>query len=548
MASVLPAGGSGIPMQVFIPESAPFTGEQRAWLNGFVAGLLGMERALAARGQADALTFATDATPAGEASAEADLPWHDPTLALDERMALAGGRTLPLRLMAAMGQLDCGQCGYECRSYAAAIASGAETDLGKCVPGGRDSARKVKQLLAEATKGSPALREPLAAKAPPAAPAEPGYARDLPVPARLVSAARLTAPNAEKDTRHIVLDLAGAGLAYEPGDSLGIWPRNNPDEVELLIAILKGRGSEAVTLTDNVVITVREALSSECDLRAPNESLFALLAREARDEVDRSRLARLAEDDSHAATFGVHDVLDALLEFPSARPRIAEFVAALGRLQPRMYSIASSPRRHPGEVHLTVGVLRYDLHDRAYQGTGSSFLAEHLKPGQPVPVFVQRSHGFRLPADPATPLIMVGPGTGIAPFRAFLEEREVAGHTGRNWLFFGNQRREADFLYREELEDLATRRVLTRMDLAFSRDQANKVYVQHKMLEAARELWRWLANGAALYVCGDAKRMAGDVDLALRQIAATEGGMDAAAAKRFFAELARAGRYQRDVY
>jgi sulfite reductase (NADPH) flavoprotein alpha-component len=163
-------------------------------------------------------------------------------------------------------------------------------------------------------------------------------------------------------------------------------------------------------------------------------------------------------------------------------------------------------------------------------------------------VFVQRAHAFRLPADPAAPVIMVGPGTGIAPFRAFLEERDAAGHTGRNWLFFGNQRRDSDFLYREELEDLATRRVLTRMDLAFSRDQANKVYVQHRMLESAQELWRWLANGAHLYVCGDAKRMAGDVDLALKQVAATEGGMDAAGAKRYFAEMAKAGRYQRDVY
>jgi sulfite reductase (NADPH) flavoprotein alpha-component len=368
------------------------------------------------------------------------------------------------------------------------------------------------------------------------------------VPARLVSSTALTSPAAEKETRHVVLDLAESGLAYEPGDSLGIWPRNNPDEVELLIAILKARGSEAVTLADGAVVTAREALGRECDLRAPTEALYRLLAREAVNEVDRSRLARLADDDGDAGTFGVHDVLDALLEFPSARPRIAEFVAALGRMQPRMYSIASSLKRHPGEAHLTVGVLRYERNDRWYQGTGSSFLGEHLRPGRTLSVFVQRSHGFRLPADGAAPVIMVGPGTGIVPFRAFLQEREAAGHTGRNWLFFGNPRRESDFLYRPELEDLATRRLLTRMDLAFSRDQANKVYVQHKMLDAAQELWRWLAGGAYLYICGDAKRMAGDVDLALKQIAAAEGGMDSAGAKRYFADLAKAGRYQRDVY
>jgi len=213
-----------------------------------------------------------------------------------------------------------------------------------------------------------------------------------------------------------------------------------------------------------------------------------------------------------------------------------------------LYSIASSQRRHPGEVHLTVGLLRYDRNERVYQGAGSSFLAEHLRPGRSLSVYVQRAHAFSLPADPAAPIIMVGPGTGVAPFRAFLQERDAAGSSGRNWLFFGNQRRDDDFLYREELEALAARRVLTRMDLAFSREQTHKVYVQHKMLEAGAELWRWLQNGAFIYVCGDAQRMAGDVHLALREIAVLHGGMDAPAAARYLADLSRAGRYQRDVY
>jgi sulfite reductase (NADPH) flavoprotein alpha-component len=490
-------------------------------------------------------------------TAEDEMPWHDPTLALDDRMKLAEGRVIPLRLMAAMGQLDCGQCGYECRRYAAAIADGSETDLGKCVPGGRETAKKLKELTRDVTPakaGAQSLAHAVSpaqagAQLPTAKPlAERGYGRDVPVPARLLSSMALGSPTPDRETRHVVIDIAGSGIAYEPGDSLGIWPRSNPDEVELLVAILKSRGSEAVTLADGAVVTAREALTRECDLRAPTAALYELLAREATDEVDRSRLARLAEDDAHAETFGVHDVLDALLEFPSSRPRIAEFVATLGRMQPRMYSLASSLRKHPGEAHLTVGMLRYEWNDRSYQGAGSSFLGEHLRPGRSLSVFVQRAHGFALPADPAAPVIMVGPGTGIAPFRAFLQERDAAGHTGRNWLFFGNQRRDSDFLYRDELEDLASRRVLTRMDLAFSRDQANKVYVQHKMLEAAQELWRWLSNGAHLYVCGDAKRMAGDVDLALKEIAAREGGMDAQGAKRYFADLARNGRYQRDVY
>jgi sulfite reductase (NADPH) flavoprotein alpha-component len=521
-------------MQVLIPESAPFTDEQRAWLNGFVAGLLGMERALAVASPPIEKSVST-----GEA-----FPWHDPTLALEERMKLAQDRPIALRMMAAMGQLDCGQCGYLCKTYSEAIAGGTETDLGKCVPGGRATAKKLKELVAQAGALSTA---PGAQKAERAV-VERGYGRDAPVRARLGASMPLSGRDAEKETRHVVIDLAGSGLVYEPGDSLGIWPRNNPDEVELLLAILKAKGSEAVTLADGAVVSAREALSSECDLRVPREVLYKLLARESKNEADRSRLSKLAEDDAQAESLGVHDVLDVLVEFSSARPRIGDFVAALGRVQPRLYSIASSRKKHKDEAHLTVGVLRYEMNDRAYQGVGSSFVAEYLKPGRTVSVFVQRAHGFRLPADPAASVIMVGPGTGIAPFRAFLQEREAAGASGRNWLFFGNQRRDRDFLYCTDLEDFAEKRVLSRMDLAFSRDQTSKVYVQHKMLEAAEELWRWLDNGAYFYVCGDAKRMAGDVNLALHQIAVTRGGMDSAAATRYLVELARAGRYQRDVY
>ena len=525
-------------MEVFIPENAPFSEGQRAWLNGFIAGLLGMERAQSTPG--------TPQAPPAAAALEEDFPWHDPTLALEERLKLAAARPLERRLMAAMGQLDCGQCGYLCKTYAEALAGGAEAELGKCVPGGRETARALKQILGAPR---PAAVAPVALAPVAAAPVlERGYGRDAPVPARLVQASTLAGEGTERDVRHVVLELADASLRYEPGDSLGIWPHNNPDEVELLIAILRAKGSEAVTLRDGAVISAREALGRECDLRAPSPALYALLAREAKDEADRSRLNRLAEDDGGADALGVHDVLDALLEFPSARPRIGEFAAALGRMQPRLYSIACSQKRNPREVHLTVGALRYEKNGRAYRGAGSSFLAEHLRPGRAISVFVQRSHGFRLPADLSAHLIMVGPGTGIAPFRAFLQERAAAGAAGRNWLFFGNQRRDEDFLYRAELEDFAAARILTRMDLAFSRDQTHKVYVQHKMLEASQELWRWLGNGAYLYVCGDAKRMAGDVDLALQQIAEREGGMDAPAAKQFLQKLAREGRYLRDVY
>src|SRR6266853_4853675 len=413
---------------VFLPDSAPFTESQRAWLNGFVAGLLGMERAQGAPGP-----------PAAAPQIDEDFPWHDPTLALDERMKLATGRPLERRLMAAMGQLDCGQCGYLCKTYAESIAGGIEADLGKCVPGGRATAKKIKELLVHRPSAPVTRPAPIAAPVPVV---ERGYGRAAPVPARLISSTPLTAPGSEREVRHVALELDESGLLYEPGDSLGIWPHNNPDEVELLIAILRAKGSEAVTLPDGGVISAREALGRECDLRAPSDALYALLAREAKDEADRSRLSKLAEDDSQAEGLGVHDVLDALLEFPSARPSIGEFVAALGRMQPRLFSIACSQTRHPREAHLTVSLLRYEKNDRSYLGTGSGFLSEHLRPGRAVSVFVQRANGFRLPADLSAQVIMVGPGTGIAPFRAFLQERAAAGAAGRNWLFFGNHRRE----------------------------------------------------------------------------------------------------------
>jgi sulfite reductase (NADPH) flavoprotein alpha-component len=521
----------------FIPDDAPFTDAQRMWLNGFFAGLLGMDRALAANASPLPATIASPPEAARD-----DMPWHDPTLSLGERMNLAQTRPLAQRLMAAMGQLDCGQCGYQCESYAAAIAAGAESDLGKCVPGGRETAKTLRLLAAE--RGVRAIAQVATSPRPVAR----GYGREAPVSVRLVESLPLNDPRSEKDTRHVVLDLGDSGLRYEPGDALGVWPQNNPEEIELMLAILKARGSEAVTLADGGVVTAREALTRECNLRQPGEQLYSLLADEAKDDADKARLAKLAADDAEADALGVHDVLDVLIEFPSARPRIGDFVAALGRMQPRLYSIASSPRCHASQVHLTVGLLRYERNDRSYQGAASSYLGLHLRPGRPVSVFVQPAHAFRLPTDASSSVIMIGPGTGIAPFRAFLEERACAGASGRNWLFFGNQRRDVDFLYRDELEAFAAKRVLTRMDLAFSRDQASKVYVQHRMIDAGQELWRWIANGAYLYACGDAKRMAGDVDIALRQIAVTEGAMDTSAAKNFLVQLAKAGRYQRDVY
>jgi sulfite reductase (NADPH) flavoprotein alpha-component len=518
-----------------LPETAPFTRAQRAWLNGFFAGLLSSEP----------LAGAPDTATAPEP--EEDTPWHDPTLPLDERMKLAEGRAPARRMMAAMGQLDCGQCGYLCKTYAEAIARGGETDLTRCVPGGKPTAKLLRTLAAEfpaaPQSGAASGKAPAA---PAVAPAAARVDRDHPATARLLRSEPLNRPGAEKQTQNVVLSLAGTGLDYAPGDSLGVWPVNQGEEVELLLAILRARGSEEVTLPSGPTLTVREALLRRCNLREPSEELLQLLSCAARDDIEGTRLARL--DDAALAAAGVHDVFDLLTKFRSARPPVVEFVQALAPLQPRLYSIASSLKCHPGEVHLTVAVVRYELHTRGYQGVASCFFAERLRRGARVPVYVQRSHGFSLPADPAAPVVMIGPGTGVAPFRAFLQERAATGAPGRNWLFFGNTRRELDFLYRGELEGYLRKRALARLDTAFSRDQGQKVYVQHRLREQGAELWRWLEEGAYVYVCGDAQRMAKDVDDALKGVVATHGAMGAEKAAEYVAGLAKAGRYARDVY
>jgi sulfite reductase (NADPH) flavoprotein alpha-component len=525
-----------------IPETAPFSPPQRAWLNGFFAGMLA--------GAQPGTATAAPASGQTEAGAE-DYPWHDPALALEERMKLADGKPVPLRMMAAMGQLDCGQCGYLCKSYSEAIATGAEKDLTRCVPGGKATARMLKVLVAEAPPPAVVVKPEL----PPAATtggARPAPTRDNPALARLLRSEPLNRSGAEKQTQNVVLSLAGTGITYAPGDSLGVWPVNYGEEVELILAILRAKGSEPVTLQDGRAMTVREALLRRCNLRVPSEELYTLLSRCARDDIEATRLARLATDDKEAGPANVHDVFDALVRFRSARPPVAEFVLALAPLQPRLYSIASSLRCHPGEVHLTVSVVRYELEhelrQRGYAGLASSFFADRLRRGARVPVYLQPAHAFCLPADAATPIIMVGPGTGVAPFRAFLQERAASGASGKSWLIFGNQKREFDFLYRGEIEGYHRRGVLTRLDLAFSRDQAHKIYVQDRMREHGAELWRWLQEGAHFYVCGDGSRMAADVERALREVAAEQGGLSQEDAMEYVAGLAKAGRYLRDVY
>ncbi len=333
-----------------------------------------------------------------------------------------------------------------------------------------------------------------------------GYSKNKPFPSCLLANYALNAKGSAKDTRHIAFSLEGSGLNYEAGDALGVCVQNCPEVVDSVISAFGFDPDAAVPLPDETTAPLREALLKH---------------------------------------YGVREWMG---RPPDRSLSPAGFVESLRRLQPRLYSIASSPKAHPAEVHLTVGVVRYDKDGIAHKGVASTFLAERLAHGGTTGVFVHHSPNFRLPADPSLPVIMVGPGTGIAPFRAFLEERGATGAKGKNWLFFGDQRRATDFLYHDQIISWVEKGHLTRLDTAFSRDQAEKVYVQNRMVSAASELWQWLEEGGHFYVCGDATRMAKDVDAALHQVIQTAGGKSADEAAAYIAEMKKNKRYQRDVY
>lgn len=526
-----------------IPESAPFTAAQRAWLNGFFAGMFGAQVSASSAASAP---LAEAAAPIAEE--EEAMPWHDAALSMEERLKLADGKPRERVLMAAMAQLDCGACGYQCQTYAEAIARGEEKDLTRCAPGGRDTAKKLKQLVADAGSAKVIAPSQVAIKRTATAKKSAAYDRNNPFPARLLANRALNKPGSTKDTRFISFDLKGSGLSYTVGDSLGVYPENCPEAINWLLNRLNASGAEEVSGPDGLGITLFEALQKHYQITTPSEPMIELLARSCAGPSHAQALREMLAEEGPGIPDG-HEIIDLLTMFPTARPAVGDFAAALRPLQPRLYSIASSLKAHPDEVHLTVGVVRYvNACQRQCKGVASTFLAERLRPGQKARVFIQPSHSFRPPFDQSVPIIMVGPGTGIAPFRAFLQDRKASEAAGRNWLFFGDQRGEFDFLYQSELDGYLQDGTLTYLDTAFSRDQSEKIYVQHRMLQRGSEIWSWLERGAHFYVCGDAKRMASDVDAALRQIVAKEGGMSEESAKAYLADMAKAARYQRDVY
>jgi len=580
-----------------IPDNAPFTPEQRAWLNGFFAGVFsrtaGASAAPAATqalapltilfgsqtGTAEGLAkkMSKEAGKRGFAATVLDMAQTDLAKLASEKNLLvitstygegeppdnakalhaalkaAGDRPLTAVRFSVCSLGDTNyaqfcQCGKDLdasleRLGATRVTPRTDCDLDYDAPftAWLDAALTA---LAPSPVGAALRRDENDESRDKPAPTsdEPTYSKKNPFSAPVLTVRNLNGPGSAKEVNHVEFSLEGSGLTYEAGDALGVIPQNCPSLVADVLAALGCDGEEAVP-TPAGELPLRRALTECYDLSKPSAELLALVAPVGaalrRDESPESR-------DKTAPTVP-HHVIDVLLS-ATAKPSPSAFVAVLRKIQPRLYSISSSPKAHAGQVHLTVGAVRYEKDGRPRKGVCSTFLAERGVATGKVGVFVHTNKAFRPPSSGDTPMIMVGPGTGIAPFRAFLAERRATGAKGKNWLFFGDQKAAADFLYREELAGLQEAGVLTRLDLAFSRDQAEKIYVQHRMLEAAAELYAWLEQGAHFYVCGDASRMAKDVDAALHQVIEKAGGKSPEAAAAYVQSLKSAKRYARDVY
>ncbi|MDR3404896.1 MAG: assimilatory sulfite reductase (NADPH) flavoprotein subunit [Chthoniobacter sp.] len=592
----------------FIPENAPFSPEQRLWLNGYLAGLFSdasaAERALAGfnaapalpakplvvfygsqTGTAEGLAKKTskEAEKRGFAPKVVDMAKYDTVDLSSEQNVLVitstygdgeppdnaqafwnylQGETAPPLAHLNYSVLALGDTNYSAfcqfgkncderfeKLGAKRVHPRVDCDVDYETPAKAwtDAVFAALSSSPEAALNGAASITSEASAAAPATEASPGWSKKNPFPARLLANRLLNAAGSGKEVRHYEISLAGSGLSYEAGDALGVMPANCGALVSELLAILGCDGEEAVKTPDGAETSLRLALAQHYDITRPTSDLLKAAAERGAAGGELAALLDPARKDDLKKWLWGREMIDVIGGL--AQPlTTAELMPLLKKLQPRLYSISSSPKAHPDEVHLTVAAVRYDAYGRGRKGVCSTFLADRCADNTPVPVFVQTSHGFRLPANGDVPVIMCGPGTGIAPFRAFLEERRATGAQGRNWLFFGDQKRSTDFLYQEQLEAWAADGHLARLDLAFSRDQAEKIYVQNRMLENAAELWSWLDSGAHFYVCGDASRMAKDVDAALHQVAESAGGLSKEAAAEYIQKLKSEKRYQRDVY
>lgn len=586
-----------MPIVPSIPDNAPFTAEQRLWLNGFLAGLLagdGASRSPAVvepptiplvvlygsqTGTAERLSKLVAKECAGhrfkgrvvDAAAHAGIDWKAeknlliitstygdgdmPDNAVEfwnwlqteaaSSMAhvafsvLALGDTNYPEFCAAGKKIDArlGEIG------ARRIFERVDCDLDYEIPAKAWMENALAALAAESGIGGNLSAGAASTESATAAAPAKAWSKANPYPARLRTNRLLNAEGSAKETRHFEFELEDKTVSYESGDALGVYPCNCPELVATLLAALGCDGEEAVPSPDGRELPLRKALTESFEVNKAGPELLKRMAET--NATLRELLAEDRKEDLRKWLWG-RDLADLLQATPAFRPAPAEFARLLKKLPPRLYSISSSPKEHAGQVHLTVGIVRYESHGRPRKGVCSTFLADRAR--EPVPVFVHASPGFKLPTNGDAPIIMVGPGTGVAPFRGFLHERRATGAKGRNWLVFGDQRSSTDFYYREEWERMTEDGHLSRLDTAFSRDQSEKIYVQHRLAEQAAEIWAWLQDGAHFYVCGDASRMAKDVDVALHQVAEKAGGLSPDAAAEYVRKLKAEKRYQRDVY
>lgn len=533
-----------------IPDNAPFSAEQRAWLNGFLAGVLNRgapapgaaltesKRSLliafgSQSGNAESLAkrLAREASGRGFAARAAGLDSLQPADFIKDQNVLLitstwGEGDMPDNAVSFWDTINQNGSSPKLDGVKYSVLALGDKNYGEtfCLAG-----KKLDERLAElgatritervdcdvdfddlAKKWSGAAFTALTGisseTSATAEPEETGFTKKNPFPAKLLANINLNARGSAKDTHHIALSLAGSGLSYEVGDALGVYVQNCPEVVDAIITSHSFDPNTDVTLPDGGTAPLRDALLKHYEVR------------------------------------------NLLGKTPEAGLTLTSFLENLRKLQPRLYSIASSLKAHPEEVHLCIAAVRYSADGVPHKGVASTFLSDRLALGDTTGIYFHAANHFRLPTDLTKPVIMVGPGTGIAPFRAFLEERKATAAPGKNWLFFGDQKRATDFLYHDQIIEWVQKGHLTRLDTAFSRDQEEKIYVQTRMMQAASELWQWLEEGAHFYVCGDAKRMAKDVDEALHSIIQTAGGKSADEAAAYVTQMKKEKRYARDVY